>query len=123
MLTLTGFGLGCLASLFMISWRDLRQLLVGKLFLLIVLAASAYLIDPLMPVSWRWVTSDLQTSLPLLFWLLCQLVFAPRPRLVSVWGGHGALQLSGARLFPTLYRGRCLARLGYLPGLESRAMV
>ncbi|PSF07165.1 AraC family transcriptional regulator [Marinobacter fuscus] len=86
MLTLTGFGLGCLASLFMISWRDLRHLLVGKLFLLIIVAASAYLTDPLVPSGWRWITSDLQTALPLLFWLMCQLIFAPRPKLLSPWG-------------------------------------
>lgn len=38
------------------------------------------------PSDWRWVTSDVQTAMPALFWVLCQLVFAARPRLISVWG-------------------------------------
>ncbi|KEF31800.1 transcriptional regulatory protein [Marinobacter nitratireducens] len=87
MYALTGFGLGCLASLFLISLRDLRHVRVGQLFLLILIATSAYLIDPLIPANWRWITSDLQTTLPALFWLLCQVVFATRPKLFTVWGG------------------------------------
>lgn len=83
---LTGFGLGCLLPLFVITLRDFRHLLVGQLFLLVIVASGAFLIDPLIPIEWRWFTSDLQTALPALFWLLCQLIFAPRPRLKSVWG-------------------------------------
>lgn len=86
MLTLTGFGLGCLVSLFVVSWRDFRHLLVGKVFILMIITSGAYLIDPLAPADWRWVTSDLQTALPALFWVLCQLVFAARPQLMSIWG-------------------------------------
>lgn len=87
MLTLTGFGLGCLVSLFVVSWRDFRHLLVGKVFILMIITSGAYLIDALAPADWRWVTSDLQTALPALFWVLCQLVFAARPQLMSIWGG------------------------------------
>ncbi|WP_449285337.1 helix-turn-helix domain-containing protein [Marinobacter sp. PE14] len=83
---LTGFGLGCLLPLFVITLRDFRHLLVGKLFLLVIIASVGFLVDPLMPMEWRWITSDLQTALPGLFWLLCQLIFAPRPHLRSVWG-------------------------------------
>ncbi len=83
---LTGFGLGCLLPLFVITLRDFRHLLVGRVFLLVTLTSAAFLIDPLIPREWRWITSDLQTALPGLFWLLCQLIFAPRPRLRSVWG-------------------------------------
>lgn len=83
---LTGFGLGCLLPLFVITLRDFRHLLVGQLFLLLIVASAAFLVDPLIPIEWRWITSDLQTALPALFWLLCQLIFAPRPRLKSVWG-------------------------------------
>jgi len=83
---LTGFGLGCLLPLFVITLRDFRHLLVGQLFLLLIVASGAFLVDPLIPIEWRWITSDLQTALPALFWLLCQLIFAPRPRLKSVWG-------------------------------------
>jgi AraC-like DNA-binding protein len=82
---LTGFGLGCLLPLFVITLRDFRHLLVGKLFLLVIIASVGFLVDPLMPREWRWITSDLQTALPGLFWLLCQLIFAPRPHLRSVW--------------------------------------
>jgi AraC-like DNA-binding protein len=83
---LTGFGLGCLLPLFAITLRDFRHLMVGRVFLLVTLTSAAFLIDPLIPREWRWITSDLQTALPGLFWLLCQLIFAPRPRLKSVWG-------------------------------------
>lgn len=86
MLALTGFGLGCLASLLLIAWRDFRHRLEGKVFILIIITSSAYLLDPFAPSGWRWVTSDLQTALPALFWVLCQLVFAVRPQLASVWG-------------------------------------
>ncbi|MBU2953713.1 helix-turn-helix domain-containing protein [Marinobacter sp. F3R08] len=82
---LTGFGLGCLLPLFVITLRDFRHLLVGQLFLIVIIASVAFLIDPLMPLQWRWITSDLQTALPCLFWFLCQLIFAPRLRLKSVW--------------------------------------
>lgn len=85
-LLLTGFGLGCLLSLVVISLRDFRHLLVGQVFLLILMASGAFLIDPLVAWKWRWITSDLQTAMPGLFWLLCQLIFAPRPRLKSAWG-------------------------------------
>ncbi|MGO1461557.1 MAG: helix-turn-helix domain-containing protein [Marinobacter sp.] len=100
MLTLTGFGLGCLVSLLLVFWRDFRHLLVGKVFILIIIASAAYLIDPLVPSHWRWITSDLQTAMPALFWVLCQLVFAARPRLVSVWGAMALYSF----LTPTLSR-------------------
>lgn len=86
MLALTGFGLGCLTSLFLVSWRSLRHLLVGKIFLLVIFTSAAYLVDPFVVPGWRWITSDLQTALPGLFWLLCQLIFAARPQLKSIWG-------------------------------------
>ncbi|MBW0148505.1 helix-turn-helix domain-containing protein [Marinobacter arenosus] len=86
MLILTGFGLGCLACLFFVILRDFRHQLVGKIFLLILLSATAYLVAPLVPGGWRWMASDLQTAMPALFWVLCQLIFASRPHLRSVWG-------------------------------------
>lgn len=86
MLALTGFGLGCLMSLFLVSWRNLRHILVGQVFLLVIFTSAAYLVDPFIPTNWRWITSDLQTALPGLFWLLCQLIFARRPQLKSIWG-------------------------------------
>lgn len=86
MLALTGFGLGCLTCLFLVSWRNLYHALAGKVFLLIIFTSAAYLIDPFIPSDWRWLSSDLQTALPGLFWLLCQLIFATRPQLKSIWG-------------------------------------
>lgn len=83
---LTGFGLGCLCLLSVVILRDFRHSRVGRVFLLIVLTSVAFLLDPLMAPQWRWLTSDIQTALPGLFWLLCELTFARRPRLVSVWG-------------------------------------
>ncbi|MBW4935409.1 helix-turn-helix domain-containing protein [Marinobacter sp. F4206] len=86
MLILTGFGLGCLACLFLIILRDFRYQLVGQVFLLILTSATAYLVAPLVPQDWRWIASDLQTAMPGLFWVVCQLIFASRPRFRSVWG-------------------------------------
>lgn len=86
MLALTGFGLGCLMSLFLVSWRSLRHLLAGQIFLLVIFTSVAYLLDPFVASDWRWITSDFQTALPGLFWLLCQLIFASRPQLKSIWG-------------------------------------
>ncbi|WP_328797826.1 AraC family transcriptional regulator [Marinobacter mangrovi] len=82
---LTGFGLGCLSLLCVILVRDFRHSRMGRVFLMIVLTSFAFLIDPLMPRGWHWLTSDLQTALPGLFWLLCEITFARRPRLLSPW--------------------------------------
>lgn len=83
---LTGFGLGCLCLLSVVILRDFRHSWIGRVFLLIVLTSVAFLLDPLMDPQWRWVTSDIQTALPGLFWLLCELTFARRPKLFSIWG-------------------------------------
>lgn len=83
---LTGFGLGCLCLLSVVILRDFRQSRIGRVFLLIVVTSVAFLIDPLMDPQWRWITSDIQTALPGLFWLLCEMTFARRPKLISIWG-------------------------------------
>ncbi|BES72364.1 hypothetical protein RE428_33820 [Marinobacter nanhaiticus D15-8W] len=66
--------------------RDFRHSWIGRVFLLIVLTSVAFLLDPLVDPQWRWITSDIQTALPGLFWLLCELTFARRPKLISIWG-------------------------------------
>ena len=99
---LTGFGLGCLLALLVIMLRDFRHLLVGQLFLLLIVASAAFLIAPLVPPEWRWIAHSLQGALPALFWLLCHLIFAPRPQLFSFWGAmalYSFLAPALARLF------------------------
>ncbi|MFP3976486.1 helix-turn-helix domain-containing protein [Marinobacter sp. KMM 10035] len=118
MLALTGFGFGSLAALFLISWRDFRHLRVGKVFILIILASVAYLMDPLAPAHWRWLTSDLQTALPALFWVLCQLVFASRPRLLSVWGAMALYSFAAPALSTPFIEAGHWSDLGVFLGLK-----
>lgn len=86
LLLVSGIGLGCLIQLFINVLRDFRHLLVGRVFLLALLVSGAYVIHPILPPPLRWLTSILQTAMPGVFWLVCQLVFSHRPRLNSVWG-------------------------------------
>ena len=87
MLLLTGFSLGCIAIIFLIVARDFGHLSVARVFLALLVAASAFLLNYVIVPEWRWLTSNIMTMLPALFWLLCQLAFARRPRLVSIWSG------------------------------------
>lgn len=86
MLVMTGFSLGCIAIIFLIVARDFGHLLVARVFLALLISASAFLLGHVVPPQWRWITSDIMTMLPALFWLLCQFAFARRPHLYSVWG-------------------------------------
>lgn len=85
MLLLTGFGLGCLAVIFLIIARDFGHLPVAKACLALLIAASAFLLNNVINPEWKWLTSDIMTMLPATFWLLCQLAFTRRPRLMSIW--------------------------------------
>ncbi|MDF0748688.1 AraC family transcriptional regulator [Marinobacter sp. 71-i] len=85
MLFLTGVGTGCLTILFMMVAREYGNLWVARVFLMLIAASCAFLLHPLVGPEWRWLTYCLQSLVPSLFWLLCQLAFAYRPRLVSVW--------------------------------------
>ena len=87
MLLLTGFSLGCVAIIFLIVARDFGHLSVARVFLALLIATSAFLLNNVIATEWKWLTSDIMTMLPALFWLLCQLAFARRPRLVSIWSG------------------------------------
>ncbi|MFD2230081.1 AraC family transcriptional regulator [Alkalimarinus sediminis] len=87
MLLLTGFSLGCVAVMFLIVARDFGHLAVARVFLALLFATSAFLLNGVIAPEWRTVTSDIMTMLPALFWLLCQLAFAHRPRLFTIWGG------------------------------------
>lgn len=75
---LTGFCLGCIATVFLSVLRDFRHLLIGKLFLALLIAASAYLLHAYIPPDWQWLTSDLMTTLPALFWAICLLGFGSK---------------------------------------------
>ena len=85
MLLLTGFSLGCLTLVFIIVVRDFRTFLVAKIFLALLLAAAAFLLSPHISPKYQWLAGDIMTTLPALFWLLCQLAFSRRPNLFSVW--------------------------------------
>lgn len=87
MLFLTGFSLGCIAVVFLIVARDFGHLTVAKVFLAMLVAASAFLLSPVIDPAWQWLAGDIMTMIPALFWLLCQLAFARRPRLISLWAG------------------------------------
>lgn len=87
MLLLTGFSLGCAAVIFLIVARDFGHLSVARVFLALLVAASAFLLNNVIDQEWRWLTSDIMTMLPALFWLLCQLAFSRRPQLLSIWSG------------------------------------
>jgi len=85
LLLLTGFSLGCLAIIFLIIARDFGHISVARVFLALLTAAGAFLLNNVIDPQWKWLTSDIMTMLPAIFWLLCQLAFARRPRLISIW--------------------------------------
>lgn len=86
MLLMTGFALGCLATVFVIVMRDFWSQPVARVFSLMLLSGAGVLINPLLPEAWQWIAADLMTAVPALFWLLCQVAFSYRPRLISIWG-------------------------------------
>ncbi|SDW27864.1 helix-turn-helix domain-containing protein [Marinobacter mobilis] len=118
MLILTGFGLACLLQLFVISLRDFRHLLVGRVFLLVLVASAAYLVNPMVAPEWRWLTSDIQTALPGLFWLMCQLIFAPRPNWKSIWGAMALYSFVAPALARPLTASGQLSEIGLFFGWE-----
>jgi AraC-like DNA-binding protein len=82
---LNGFCLGSIAIIFMIVLRDLRHLLIARVFLLLLFAGVAFLLRDVVSPEWKWLMSDIMTFVPALFWLLCQLGFARKPDLYSIW--------------------------------------
>jgi len=85
MLVLTGFGLACLVILLIATTRELRHSSAAQVFAVLLIASSGFLLHPLTPVSWQWLTLNLEVMLPALFWLLCQTTFRHRLNLASVW--------------------------------------
>ncbi len=82
---LNGFCLGSIAVIFMIVLRDFRHLPIARIFLLLLLAGSAFLLRNVVPSQWQWLMGDIMTFLPALFWLLCQMGFARKPDYYSLW--------------------------------------
>ena len=83
---LAGFSLGCISLCFVIVARDFRHLAVARVFMALLIAASAFFIRNDINPAYRWLAGDIMTMLPALFWLLCQLAFARRPQVISIWG-------------------------------------
>ena len=82
---LTGFAFGCIVLLSCILARDYFNLIAVKIFLLLAIASSAFLLLPMFPTELRWVARDLQVCAPALYWLLCQFTFSDKPKIKSVW--------------------------------------
>jgi len=81
----TGFSLGCLSLVLIIVFRDFRTFRVAQVFMALLISASAYILSGVVAPQYRWLTGDIMTMLPALFWLLCQLAFARRPHFKSIW--------------------------------------
>lgn len=102
MLILTGFGLACLVILLIATTRELRHSSAARVFAVFLIASAGFLLHPLAPVHWQWLTLNLEVMLPALFWLLCQATFRHHLNLRSVWGGMALFSMiapSTARMF------------------------
>ncbi|WP_298450832.1 AraC family transcriptional regulator [uncultured Marinobacter sp.] len=104
MLILTGFGLACLVILLIATTRELQHSSAARVFAVFLIASFGFLLHPLTPVHWQWLTLNLQGMLPALFWLLCQATFRQRLNVFSVWSAmalYSVIAPSIARLFST----------------------
>ncbi|EAT12180.1 transcriptional regulatory protein [Oceanobacter sp. RED65] len=86
MLFFAGFALGCLCILGMIICRDFGHLNVGKAFVAVLFTGAMFLLQPMLPEWLSKIARDIYTMVPALFWLLCQLAFAYRPKIFSLAG-------------------------------------
>jgi AraC-like DNA-binding protein len=86
LLLLSGFSLGVVATLILIVARDFGRLEVARAFIAFLLAGACFLVQPHIPDSWRPLADSLSTMVPALFWLLCQLAFSYRPKIMSFFG-------------------------------------
>lgn len=83
---LSGFALGALCLLISLIARDFGRHNVGKAFVALLVSGSFFLIQDIVPKPWNDIASSLSTMVPALFWLLCQLAFAYRPKVKSIAG-------------------------------------
>lgn len=86
MLLLSGFALGVMSVLAMVVYRDYGQLVVAKVFVAMLFAGGCFLLEPQLNGIWAQLAADLYTMVPALFWVLCQLAFSQRPRVLSPSG-------------------------------------
>lgn len=86
MLLLSGFALGVMSVLAMVVYRDYGQLVVAKVFVAMLFAGACFLLEPQLNGIWAQLAADLYTMVPALFWVLCQLAFSQRPRVLSPSG-------------------------------------
>ena len=100
MLLLSGFALGVMSVLAMVVCRDYGRLTVAKIFVAILFAGACFLIEPQLDGIWAQLAADIYTMVPALFWVLCQLAFSHRPRVLSVSGVIGLYTF----LAPTIAR-------------------
>jgi len=83
---LSGFALGAVCLLIVIIARDFGHLKVGKTFVALLTTGSCFLIQDIVHSPWNHFASSISTMVPALFWLLCQLAFAYRPKIKSFAG-------------------------------------
>jgi len=83
---LSGFALGAVCLLIVIVARDFGYLKVGKVFVALMASGAFFLIQDIVPSPWNDISSSISTMVPALFWLLCQLAFSYRPKIISVPG-------------------------------------
>lgn len=82
---ITGFGLGCLSVLTLIVGRDFGHLAVARVFILTLFTCAVFLIHPFVHSEWKWLSADIMTMVPAMFWFLCQMAFAHRARFNRIW--------------------------------------
>jgi len=85
-LLLSGFALGVMTVLAVIIARDFGHLTVGKGFLAVLFAGACFLVGNHLPDPLDDFARDIYTMVPALFWLLCRLAFAYRPKVLSPAG-------------------------------------
>lgn len=88
---LTGITLGCIAMLVVSVAKDFVRLRVGQIFLLLLMATTVFVLDPMLPTGFRPISTLVMSSIPALFWLFCHHAFGENPRLsrsllvVAIW--------------------------------------
>lgn len=83
---LPSFALGALSLLIFLTLKDFSRLKVGKSFIALLIAGSFFLVQRYLPAPWNDIAGTISTMVPALFWLLCQLAFAFRPKVISIAG-------------------------------------